>query len=425
MKKINIPYGQNSISIELPEDRINAVLVVDGNVPADPGAETQEDIIYRALQNPIGSSCLSTLVKGKKNITIISSDHTRPLPSHITMPILLKDIRKVSPDAEITILIATGLHRKTTPEEIDSKYGAAISRKERIIVHDCYDYGNLRRIGTLPSGGKLELSTIALDADLLIAEGFIEPHFFAGFSGGRKSILPGIASYDCVVANHCSEFISHEKARTGVTDGNPIHGDMVFAAKASGLAFILNVLVDENHRIIDAVAGNPGKAHDEGCQRSKNRLSVKAVQAPIVVSGNGGYPLDQNLYQLAKAIDTSGKCCCEGGAIIVIGECSDGIGGDDFYNDFASHTPGELLELFSGRGREETQKDQWQSQILAKTMAKHKIIVISSLQKHIPEEMGFIWAADFPDALSKAEMIAGKDAKITVIPDGVGIIITQ
>jgi len=238
---LEFPYGKGKLSLDLAEERINSILVSD--VEEYHPKASEEEIVRDALAEPIASCNLRGLVKDKKSIVIISSDHTRPVPSHITMPILLEEIRKANPGIDITILVATGFHRASTEEELRDKYGDQIVDKEKIVVHDCKDDENMVKLGILPSGGELVLNKLAIESDLLIAEGFIEPHFFAGFSGGRKSVLPGIASKDTVLANHCSEFIAHSKSRTGILEGNPLHLDMLYAAEKAGLEFILNVVL--------------------------------------------------------------------------------------------------------------------------------------------------------------------------------------
>jgi nickel-dependent lactate racemase len=426
MMHYEIPYGKGSKTLSLPENRIVAVLRSEMSDANDTNSlEQQRSQVMKALAQTIGSRPLSELVRGKKKVAVISSDHTRPVPSHITMPILLAEIRKAEPRAEITILVATGLHRATTQEELVEKYGREITEREKIIVHDCHDDRHLRKIGILPSGGNLVLSAYALGADLLIAEGFIEPHFFAGFSGGRKSVLPGIAGYETVVTNHCSEFIADKNAASGVITGNPIHEDMEFAARAAGLSFILNVILDEQHRIIDAVAGDAISAHRTGCERLMKRVSVNKTAAPIVITSNGGYPLDQNLYQMVKGIDTAEKCCREDSVIIAVGECSDGIGGDAFYRDFAECTSAQILSRqFLERDRAHTQTDQWQSQILARILSNHRVIMVTSIAQPLIKNMKMQWAPDIETALTMAEkMLGDPKARIVVIPQGVGVIL--
>jgi len=426
--RIKIPYGGEFMAVDVPDPRIKAVLRSE-TISEKTEKKDEQEIVVDALIHPIGSSALNKLAAGKRNITIITSDHTRPMPSKITMPLLLNEIRKGSPDANILILVATGLHRATNSDELISRFGHEIFQNEKIIVHDCRDESVMRKIGTMPSGGILELSRYALDTDLLIAEGFIEPHFFAGFSGGRKSVHPGVAGYDCIISNHCSRFIADKNASAGVLKSNPIHKDMEFAAKEAGLAFILNVILGEGRVIIDAVSGDPVQAHNEGVERLLKKNAVKKTTAPIVITSNGGYPLDQNLYQLVKCMDTAEKCCEEGGVIIAVGECRDGTGSESFYQDFASgDSPSTLLKRFLSRSPTETKTDQWQSQILARIMEKRHIIVVAPLIEEIVKNMGLGFAVSIDDAVKQADFLLDRPqddkAKIIVAPDGIGIIVT-
>ncbi len=190
MKEILFPYGKEKLSYTFDAEELAGVLT-SSIEEYEPEAD-EVTLVKKALENPIGSVKLSELAKGKKNIVIIASDHTRPVPSRIIMPLMLEEIRRGNPDADITILIATGCHRGTTKEELISKFGEDIVEKENIYIHDCDEKEKLVNIGTLPSGGVCEINSIAMEADLLVAEGFIEPHFFAGFSGGRKSAFPAL-----------------------------------------------------------------------------------------------------------------------------------------------------------------------------------------------------------------------------------------
>ncbi len=337
--RVSIPYGTSTLSCDIPDSRLKAVLVSSlHELKAD---APEREIVRKSLDNPIGSPRLRDLAKGKENVVIISSDHTRPVPSAIIMPLLLEEVRAGNPDAQITILVSTGGHRATTPEELLKKYGPEIVKNERIVVHDSHDDTSLVHVGTLPSGGDLILNKLAVEADLLVAEGFIEPHFFAGFSGGRKSVLPGVASYTTVMANHCAEFIAHERARTGILEGNPIHIDMVFAARKVGLAFVCNVVIDAEKHIVAAFSGDMEAAHEKGCEFVAKYGRVKAVPADIVITSNAGYPLDQNLYQAVKSMTAGEASCRKGGVIIVAAECSDGHGGEAEGDHGDDHGEGE------------------------------------------------------------------------------------
>ena len=209
MFEMNVPYDKGTMKISLPEKNLTGVL--EGKQSEYTTELSEKELVEQSLDNPIGSKSLEELAKGKKDIVIISSDHTRPVPSKIITPILLRRIRSVSPDARIRILVATGFHRPSTHEELVDKYGEEIVANEEIVMHISTDDASMKKIGVLPSGGDCIINKIAAEADLLISEGFIEAHFFAGFSGGRKSVLPGIASYKTIMANHSGEFINDKK----------------------------------------------------------------------------------------------------------------------------------------------------------------------------------------------------------------------
>ena len=230
METILIPYENRHLALHVPKERLKAVL--ESRIAGYPPAHTPADMIKAALARPIGSPRLCDLAKGKRNILIVTSDHTRPMPSGITLPILLEEIRRNNPDAAVNILVGTGLHRAPTPAEMEKRFGKAILGHYPIYVHDAFDTGQMEHVCTLPSGAVFAVNRLALQADLLITEGFIEPHFFAGFSGGRKSILPGISSARTVSENHAARAIAHKRAKSGVLAGNPIHEDMVAAARA-------------------------------------------------------------------------------------------------------------------------------------------------------------------------------------------------
>lgn len=426
MHTFNLPFGKEKIKLELPEEQVAGVLVSHAHEYKAPKSEAE--LVADALANPIGSPKLSDLAKGKKNCVIISSDHTRPVPSHVIMPQLLAELRKGNPDIDITILIATGMHRATTKEELIAKYGKEIAEHEKFVIHVSRNDEDMVSIGTLPSGGDCRINKLAANADLLISEGFIEPHFFAGMSGGRKSVLPGIASKVTVLANHCSEFINSPKARTGILQGNPIHEDMLYAAKAAKLAFICNVVIDADKKVIAAFAGDREKAHYAGADFEMKLAGVKPVPADIVITTNGGYPLDQNIYQSVKGMTAAEATCKEGGVIIDVSSCSDGHGGEDFYNNLKNaESIQKAMDEILARGRNETVFDQWEAQILMRMLLKFTIIMVTKAPQQMIEDMHMKYASSIDEALAMAKEImakkGNKDPKITVIPDGVSVIV--
>ena len=333
MKEIRLPYDTGTQTLHIPEKNLAGVLV--SHQASYQAKKTGAELVEDSLDHPIGSPRLEELAKGKKNIVIISSDHTRPVPSAIIMPILLRRIRSVAPDARIRILVATGFHRASTREELVAKYGEEIVDHEEIVMHDARDDAAMVDVGVLPSGGHCLINRVATEADLLLAEGFIEAHFFAGFSGGRKSVLPGIASYKTIQANHCGEFIASTQCRTGNLQGNRIHADMVFAAHAAKLAFIVNVVLNEEKQIIGSFAGDVEEAHLTGCRFVNDLARVDKVPCDIAISTNGGYPLDQNVYQAVKGMTAAEATVREGGVIIMVAGCRDGHGGQAFFDNIA------------------------------------------------------------------------------------------
>lgn len=423
MNTIDIPYSNKTLKINIEDKNLKGILESKANNYR--ASISQDEIVNKALNNPVGSRSLEELVEGKNNMVIITSDHTRPVPSKITMPILLKRIRKVNPNINIKILIATGFHRPTTKEEMINKFGKTIAENEEIINHISTDESTLVNVGTLPSGGELYLNKLAMETELLISEGFIEPHFFAGFSGGRKSILPGIASAKTIMANHCSEFINSSKARTGIIKDNPIHKDMLYAAEKANLAFILNVVIDEDKNIINAFAGDSKLAHEEGCKFVMELSSVKSIPSDIVVSSNGGYPLDQNIYQSVKGMTAAEGTCRKGGVIIMIAACNDGHGGQSFYDNVAqAKNPQELLDKVLTVPRNETIPDQWEFQILARILCNYTVIMVTDMcDPDMIKSMHMKHANTFEEALELAYKIKGKDAEVVVIPNGVGVVV--
>ena len=420
---IDLPYGKETLPLTLEESRLKGVLVsgIASYIPAT----GQEDLVRQALEHPIGSLPLAELSRGKKKVTIIASDHTRPVPSRILMPPLLAEIRKGNPNAKVTILIATGCHRDTTWEELVAKFGPEIVENEKIVIHNCDDEENLCQLGTLPSGGVCRISRYAVEADLLISEGFIEPHFFAGYSGGRKAVLPGVAARETVLANHCSEFIAHPAARAGSLSGNPIHEDMLWAAEKAGLQFILNVVLDGNKQIIHAVAGDPRQAHAAGCTFLEQLCGVPETPADIVITTNGGYPLDQNIYQAVKGMTAAEATVKPGGVIIMLAKSADGHGGEAFCKELMAS--GDMDSLMAGilhRGRAQTLPDQWQAQIMIRVLQKASVIYLSDAPDDLVRSLHMTPAHSLPEAIALAEeMLGNPQASITVIPDGVSVIV--
>lgn len=425
MREIIFPYGKTQLKYSFNERELAGVLTssIEEYIPE----KGENELVLEAMAFPEGSERLCELAKGKNKIVIIASDHTRPVPSKVIIPHMLSEIRSTNPTADITILIATGCHRGTTRDELVGKFGEDIVNNEKIYVHDCDDRDMLVNIGTLPSGGQCEINKLAYEADLLVAEGFIEPHFFAGFSGGRKSMLPGVAGRKTVLANHCSEFIASDGARTGNLDGNPIHKDMLWAAKTAKLTYVVNVVLNAEKKVIYAVAGDTEAAHKKGTDFLVSLCGADAVDADIAISTNGGYPLDQNIYQAVKGMTAAEATVKKGGVVIMLASSLDGTGGDSFYHQLADEKDLEkTMQMFLSRGRNETEPDQWESQILVRILLHANVIYVSEMDDKIIEDMHMVPAHSVEEALAKAKKLLGKeDAKIAVIPDGIAVIVRK
>ena len=422
MQQIQIPYGKDHLTLSVEESRLAGVL---SSAPGTGTLADERTIVRKALENPVESPRLSELAKGKKRILVITSDHTRPVPSAITLPIYLAEIRSGNPDAEIRILIATGMHRPTTESEMRAKFGDQLVEHETMLNHIADDDSAMVFKGILPSGGELWLNGLVDWADLVVSEGFIEPHFFAGFSGGRKSILPGIASRGTVLYNHNAQFLKSPHATQGSLQENPIHHDMIYAARQAKLAFILNVLIDADKRIIAAYAGEPVQAHVKGCAECLEHTRVNRITADIVVTSNGGYPLDQNVYQSVKGMTAAEACVRPGGVIIMCAALGDGHGGEAFFNWFNQHDdPAAVARAIENIKPEDTRMDQWEAQILARVLGKATCIFVTGAEnRQLIEAMHMIWAGSLADAMHAAEGITGPNSTVAAIPDGVGVII--
>ncbi len=420
---IRLPYGRGVLEGALPDSRVKAVL--KSGIDAYRPAAGPRELVEESLRSPIGSSPLHELSRGKRRVVLLASDHTRPVPSKIIVPQMLEEIRRGNPEAEITILIATGCHRGPTRAELEEKFGPQIVAEERIVIHDSADEASMVDLGTLPGGGRLRLNRLATQADLLVSEGFIEPHFFAGFSGGRKSVLPGVAGRQTVYANHCAQFIDDPKARCGILDGNPIHRDMLFAARKAGLGFIVNVVINSDRQIVASFAGDCDLAHRKGAEFLAGLCRVPAKPAEIVITTNNGYPLDQNIYQTVKGLCTAEATGIPGSVIIMAAACEDGAGGEAFFQTFAQEQDaGHILERIRAVPSDETQADQWQSQILARILENFRVILISEAPDELVRSLHMLPAHSLEEAVSLADRLLGFPGKITVIPEGVSTIIS-
>ena len=419
---IKIPYGTGHLDCNIAYQAL-----LTSRVDQLHSDKSGLELVQQAMETPYGTEKLSALAVGKKTCTIIISDHTRPVPSRDILPPMLQQLRQGNPDIDITLLVATGFHRLTTKEELKAKLGEEIFANEKIVVHDAFDTESNMQIGILPSGAPLVIDKVAVETDLLVSEGFIEPHFFAGFSGGRKSVLPGVCDKKTVLGNHCGAFIASEFARTGNLEGNPIHRDMVAAAEMAKLSYIVNVVIDEDKKTVAAFAGDFQQAHAAGVAFLRQYCEVKAIPGDIVITSNGGAPLDQNIYQAVKGLTAAEATAKEGAVLIMCAQLADGTGGEGFYRSLKDcTTPAALYEEFSATPQSETIPDQWESQILARVLMKHRVIFVTRPEmEQTLREMKMEFAPDLETALHMAKAQKGADAQITLIPNGISVMVKK
>jgi nickel-dependent lactate racemase len=403
-------YGEGFVSVNLPVTNTKYIL----ESRHLPGCKNEAASIRQALRNPIGCSALRSRIRKNDKVVIITTDNTRHCPDNRILPVILEELEAAIPHQNITIVVALGLHPPLNKEQLASKLGSKIVRNYIVKNHNPEDSV---RIGTTSRGNPVEVLREIVEADFRISTGFIEPHFFAGYSGGRKSIMPGVSSVRAIQHNHSYEMVQHQNARAGVLDGNPVHEDMVEQAKMAKLDFIVNVLLNKERQITHVFAGNPWLAHEMGCAAEREMVQVEMDgKVDISIVSNGGAPMDLDFYQTVKGIDTAYQITRDGGIIIVASACSRGLGAEEFIALHASaRSPREVLEKL--RNSNHT-GGGWQNLILARAQLNHTIYLLSNMEDNIVRQMIVTPIHTIEEGLDKAFKVLGKDAEIAVIPEG-------
>lgn len=370
---IQLPYGEKKLSLSLP-DSYDISIIEPTFVPAIPAPRTA---IRRALQAPTNLPALSKLVQPDDRVGIIFSDVTRPMPNCLILPEILAEIAHVPPQ-NIILFDALGTHRKNSPEELRHMLGDWIVENFRIVQNDAFDPSTQTYLGETTFGHEIWLNRELLECDFKILTGYIEPHFFAGFSGGAKAIMPGMAGLATVLGNHSAKMIADPNATWGVTEGNPIFSEICEIVDNIDGLFLLNVTLNKDKEITEVFSGELKEAHQRGCQFVKENAMVP-VQTPfdIVITTNSGFPLDMNLYQCIKGMSAAAKVVKVGGTIILAAECRDGIPDHGLYGNLlrAYTTPAKLLAGILSFS--ENRQDQWQAQIQASIQLKANVYLYS------------------------------------------------
>lgn len=370
-KTVRLAYGKEGLNVEVPA---HAVVIEPKYVP---GLPDEQAALRRALREPIAGPPLRRIAKAGDRVTIVHTDITRATPNDRILPPLLAELEEAGVRRDdITLLNALGTHRAQTPEELKTMLGAEIVARYRCLQHDGNDEANLVRLGTTSFGNEVRINRHFVEADVRILTGFIEPHFFAGFSGGPKGVLPSIAGAESVVTNHGAKMIGNPKSTWGITRGNPIWEEMLEAARMTKPSFLLNVTMNRDKQITGVFAGEMVAAHEAGCRFVASSAMVP-VPAPfdIVITSNSGYPLDLNLYQTIKGVSAASQIVRQGGSIIVASQCWDGIPEHGCYGRLLreAKSPKEILDRVNSPGF--SSPDQWQVQVQAMCQMKADVYV--------------------------------------------------
>ena len=406
--KLSFGFGKGTQEVDVPEKNLMGILTAN---PAQP-PESEEAEIRRALAEPIGSPRLSAMVKPGQKIAIITSDLTRPMPTYKVMPILLEELYSAGVKAEdITLVFALGSHRNHTPEEMKKLAGEQAWNEIRCVDSDPIDCVHL---GTTSAGTPVDITRVVAEADFRICLGNIEFHYFAGYSGGVKAIMPGVSTRDAIQANH--SMMVRPEACAGNLATNPLRADIEEAGALCGVDFILNVVLSEHKQILKAVAGHSVQAHREGC-KYLDMLYLKELKEPadIVLVSQGGAPKDLNLYQTQKALDNARHAVKQGGVIVLIGSCAEGLGEHTFEEWMTkSASPAAMIERI---GRD-FQLGGHKAAAIAMTLEKADIYLVSDMAPEFVKSIFLTPMADVQTALDAALEKLGKDATILAMPYG-------
>ncbi len=409
--KAELLCGEKTVEIDLP----SSTTVLE--MKALDGLSDPEGAVNNALADPIKSPPLKELAQGKKNVCIVISDFTRPVPNKIILPPLLKVLEQSGIKRDnITILIATGMHRPNLGEELISLVGKDIVDNYNIVNHYCRKEEEYRKIDEI-EGAPIEINRHYLDADLKILTGLIEPHFYAGYSGGRKAILPGISSFETMKFMHSYKMIDHPDVTSLILDGNPFHAYGIRVTELAGADFILNVVINKERKISGVFAGHYDHAHLAGCDMVYEHSAVKLDRRfDMVITSGGGYPLDATFYQVSKALVCAKDILKKGGIIVVVSECREGLGGEEFCSILRTvPSPQEFFKDYCDP--KDFVIDQWCAQSIyqATDHAGEVYIYSPGLTVGDVKNMGAVKIDNVQNTINELLMVK---EDVVVIPDG-------
>ncbi|MEA2090461.1 MAG: nickel-dependent lactate racemase [Thermoproteota archaeon] len=412
MVDVWLPYGKTEVCARIPTQNFFGSI----KPKEKPGVPDVEAEINQALNKPIGTKRLHEIASAGNKVAIVVDDATRPAPSDLMVPPVLDELNRAGvKDEDVTIIFGCGTHRAVTPEEARKLLGEEVLNRVKVINHNCRAEDQVYVGKTETLGTKVYLNKVFVEADVKVLTGDVCLHYYAGYGGGRKSVLPAVSSLETIQHNHAS--LVHPKARTGVSEGNPVHEDMVEAARLAKVDFILNVVQNSKGEIVKAFAGDLEKAFNEGVKLVDEMCKVPIEQkADIVVVSSGGHPWDINLYQAYKGIDNALNAVKRGGVIILVAECKEGHGHDVFYDWM---TKFKTLKRIKREVKRNFILGGHKAYYILKALQKVNIILVSVMPDYYAVNVFKLKTAPaVNDALREAFSLKGKKAKVWALPYG-------
>jgi nickel-dependent lactate racemase len=415
--RVRLAYGETGLDIDVDPRAATVVEPVHHEARADQAAALAD-----ALRDPVAGPALRERVRPGQTVAISVCDGTRPQPRHLMVPAVLAELEGLVRLDDVVVLVATGTHRGNTGAELRRMLGDEVVDRVRVVNHDARDRDRLVWVGTHGDGVPVWLNREWVEADVRITTGFVEPHFFAGFSGGPKLVAPGLAALETVLVLHDAARIGSPRATWGITRGNPVHDDVRAIAEATGVTFALDVVLNRDKDIVAAFGGDLLPMHAAACAAAK-RMAMRPVPAPfdVVVTTNSGFPLDQNLYQSVKGMSAAFQVVRPGGTIVCAAECRDGFPDHGSYREVlaSAASPQELLRTIQARSAGETVPDQWQVQIQARIQSGADVVMATS---HLTDEelasAHLRQTRDVSETVARALAAAGPGARLCVLPEG-------
>jgi nickel-dependent lactate racemase len=411
--KQRIAYGRGAIDVEVPDDAKIVEAAQNANAISD-----ERFAFTRAVRAPIGSRPLREVIGPEDRVVIVTSDVTRATPNERLIPWILDELAHVAPE-RITVIIGTGSHRSTTPEEMRQMFGEDVLRRVRVIDHDAHDDGQVTRVGTTAAGIAAYLNTDYVRADKRIVVGFIEPHFYAGFSGGPKGVMPGVAGIRTVTYFHSAKMIGDPRTTWLNLDRNPVQEMSREVTAMAPPDFLVNVTLDRDRAITGFFCGQYLEAHARGAAHCKSAASQGLDERfDVVLTGNGGYPLDQNLYQCGKGLTAAARIVKPGGTIVLCAECSDGFPEHGNFKRLVSsrETPADLLAMIEEPGF--ATYDQWAAHSQALVQLQARVVMYSSIPDAELRAALLEPTHDPSSAVREALAQAGDASRCAVLPEG-------